>query len=772
MKILFLMVGIALAFLPLQAQEVRGKLLDENDRPLPYANVVLLTRQDSAFVAGTVTDEEGAFAFDALSIGGNLLKVSSVGYQTVYRMCEKGNGTGNLLIAMQPDAVQLQETVVTARRPTYRMKGNSLVTSVSNSLLSTLGSAGEVLAHVPFVQAKDDGYTVFGKGTPLIYLNGRQVRDLTELDRLDAKDIQSVEVITNPGAEYDVTVKSVIKIKTVKPKGEGVGANVWANAGQSKYHFSHAERVDLNYRKGGLDVFGGAYYSHSGTHLDQSNRTHVESENLWEQTSDMILAGTRQYLTANGGFNYMINENHSFGGKYQFSRNPNSKPTISSNYEIYRDGDWFDRSSYDQRWSNQSDDHRLNVYYVGTAGKLNIDFNADYYKGGEHNTQYNQEQNEVQDDRVVTTDNRVNSDLYAAKLVLSHPLGSGELKGGAEYSHTERSDWYLNPEGYLPDSDTRNQEEKVAAFAEYAFSVGKVQMVAGLRYEHVVSDYFDKGVRIDEQSRTYDNLLPNVSLSFPVRNTQWSLSYTAKTRRPAYYELRSNLQYDDRFTYEGGNPLLKPETIHDVTLMGNYRWIQFMASYIYRKDAIEGTSFIYEKDPSVSIFTNINYDRKEELNLSLILSPKFGFYEPTLSLMYQQQFFRVEAMGEYCNLNNPMGVFSLDNNFRFGKGWTANVMGVYSTRGESSVIVLKPNGYVDLSVNKSLLDDRLNLRLKAADLFNSREESYLIYAPHMWFDKTAKLNLRSVSLTVQYRFNASKSKYKGTGAANDELNRL
>lgn len=226
MKILFLMVGIALAFLPLQAQEVRGKLLDENDRPLPYANVVLLTRQDSAFVAGTVTDEEGAFAFDALSIGGNLLKVSSVGYQTVYRMCEKGNGTGNLLIAMQPDAVQLQETVVTARRPTYRMKGNSLVTSVSNSLLSTLGSAGEVLAHVPFVQAKDDGYTVFGKGTPLIYLNGRQVRDLTELDRLDAKDIQSVEVITNPGAEYDVTVKSVIKIKTVKPKGEGVGANV------------------------------------------------------------------------------------------------------------------------------------------------------------------------------------------------------------------------------------------------------------------------------------------------------------------------------------------------------------------------------------------------------------------------------------------------------------------------------------------------------------------------------------------------------------------
>lgn len=772
MKVLFLTVGAALASLPLQAQEVRGKLLDENSQPLPYANVVLLTRQDSAFVAGTVTDGEGAFAFNALSPEGNLLKVSSVGYQTVYRTCEAGSGTGNLLITMQPDAVQLQETVVTARRPTYKMKGNSLVTSVSNSLLSTLGSAGEVLEHVPFVQAKDDGYTVFGKGTPLIYLNGRLVRDLTELDRLDAKDIQSVEVITNPGAEYDVTVKSVIKIKTVKPKGEGIGGDVWAVAEQNEHYFNHAERVNLNYRKGGLDVFGGAYYTHSGRQLDQSNRTHVESENLWEQNSDMTLADRDHFLTANGGFNYMWNENHSFGGKYQFIRKPQGTSHIVSDYEIYRDEAWFDRSHYDLNWRKQNYDHQVNLYYVGTVGKLNIDFNADYYKGGEHNTQYNQEQNEVQDDRVVTTDNRVNSDLYAAKLVLSHPLGSGELKGGAEYSHTERSDWYFNPEGYLPDSDTRNREEKEAVFAEYAFSVGKVQMVAGLRYEHVVSDYFDKGVRIDGQSRTYDNVLPNVALSFPIKSTQWSLSYTAKTRRPAYYELRSDLQYDDRFTYEGGNPLLHPETVHDVTLMGNYRWIQFMASYVYRKDAIEGTTLVYEKDPSVSIFTNINYDKKEELNLSLVLSPKFGFYEPTLNLMYQQQFFRAEVMGEYRNLNNPMGIFRLDNNFRLGKGWTANVLGVYSTRGENAIVSFKPEGYVNISVNKSLLDDRLNLRLKAADLFNSREESYLIYGPHMWFDKTAKLNLRSVSLTVQYRFNTSKSKYKGTGAANDELNRL
>ena len=154
------------------------------------------------------------------------------------------------------------------------MKGNALVTNVSNSLLSTAGTANDVLGHIPFVQGDNGQFTVFGKGTPLIYLNGRQLRDLSELERLSSKDIQSVEVITNPGAEYDVTVKSVIKIKTVKPKGEGFSTNINASVIQD-HNFNHSEQLNMNYRHGGLDLFANIYYSRMGNYQEQRDKHYM-----------------------------------------------------------------------------------------------------------------------------------------------------------------------------------------------------------------------------------------------------------------------------------------------------------------------------------------------------------------------------------------------------------------------------------------------------------------------------------------------------------------
>ena len=85
--------------------------------------------------------------------------------------------------------------------------------TVENTLLSKLGTAEDVLARVPGIIKKQDGFEVFGKGEPLIYINGRQMRDVSELDRLKSEDIKSVELITTPGARYDATVRAVVKIR-------------------------------------------------------------------------------------------------------------------------------------------------------------------------------------------------------------------------------------------------------------------------------------------------------------------------------------------------------------------------------------------------------------------------------------------------------------------------------------------------------------------------------------------------------------------------------
>ena len=90
--------------------------------------------------------------------------------------------------------------MVKADMPVTRMRGDALVTNIQNSVLSKAGSASDVLGKVPGVIKERNSYEVLGKGTPLIYINGRQVRDDSELDQLNSEDIKSVEVVTNPGA--------------------------------------------------------------------------------------------------------------------------------------------------------------------------------------------------------------------------------------------------------------------------------------------------------------------------------------------------------------------------------------------------------------------------------------------------------------------------------------------------------------------------------------------------------------------------------------------
>lgn len=206
-----------------QAQRIAGKVVDETNVPLEFANIVLLSATDSAFVQGTISNEDGSFQFLKAKEKEYILKISSVGYQTVFKNYSSGD-VG--IIRLNAAAQMLGEAVVVARRLAYELKGGALTTNVQNSLLSTAGTANDVLSHIPGVQGQDGDFIVFGKGKPLIYINGKLVRDLSELNKLRSEDILKVELIANPGSEYDASVKAVLKIKTVKKLGDGFGASL------------------------------------------------------------------------------------------------------------------------------------------------------------------------------------------------------------------------------------------------------------------------------------------------------------------------------------------------------------------------------------------------------------------------------------------------------------------------------------------------------------------------------------------------------------------
>ena len=198
-----------------KAIEIRGMVMDEKNKPLPYCNVLLLA-SDSTFVNGCVTQADGSFLMLGEEGVPYSLRASYIGYATATQTIGDKN-----LIQLLPDAQALEEVTVTANRPLIEPSVNGLKANVIGTSLAKMGTAGEMLSRLPFVTGKDGSYTVLGHGTPEIYINNRKVRDTSELDRLRADEIVSAEVITTPGVEYAPDVTAVIRIRTIKQRGQG-----------------------------------------------------------------------------------------------------------------------------------------------------------------------------------------------------------------------------------------------------------------------------------------------------------------------------------------------------------------------------------------------------------------------------------------------------------------------------------------------------------------------------------------------------------------------
>ena len=106
--------------------------------------------------------------------------------------------------------VELQEVVIRGGLPNTRLKAGSMITRIEGTPLAQSGTLGEMLIKVPGMTGTDETPEVLGKGVPLIYINGRKMRDVSELKRLRSEDIRDMEVINNPGAQYDAQEKRAL----------------------------------------------------------------------------------------------------------------------------------------------------------------------------------------------------------------------------------------------------------------------------------------------------------------------------------------------------------------------------------------------------------------------------------------------------------------------------------------------------------------------------------------------------------------------------------
>ena len=627
----------------MHAQTVSGKLIDENSQPLPYANVVLLSLPDSAFVSGTISGEDGTFTLEATSES-QIVKISSIGYKTVYKPITPAN-IG--IVKLLSDAQMLGEMVVKGNIPVTRIKNDALETNVQGTVLSKAGTAEDVLAYIPGLQKKTDGFEVLGKGSPLIiYINGRKLRDFAELDQLTSEEIKSVEVVRNPGARYDATVGAVVRIRTVKRQGDGFGMSLRSSYDQSQ-NSDFVEQANVNYRHNGLDVFGMIRFDKTTALQNDLLEQTAFTDTIWTQKNYQHSNTNSRSIDGRIGFNYDFNEHHSIGVRYDLSKALHTDMLTAFDGEIQTNGlpyDILHSTTVDNAKSQP--EHQLNIYYAGQIGKGELTWDADYYRKAYTQYSLNTEDSQDHEDRTVTSDNRVDNQLAATKVSYTHPLWGGSIAVGGEYTYTNRHDDYVNQEGYVPTTYTRICEQNFAGYAQYSHPLPFGQANIGLRYEHVDFDYFENGTFVSGQSRVYDNVFPNASVSGQIGKVQFQVGYAAKTQRPNYSQLRNNITYVNRFTWQTGNPLLKPSIIHDVTAVGVWRFLQAMVSYKMVQDYILYWGTQVENQSATTLINYVNHDRLPSLTVMLAASPTIGIWNFNASAIMMKQWFSLDAAGQ------------------------------------------------------------------------------------------------------------------------------
>jgi hypothetical protein len=746
---------------------INGIVVDKEANRIEFANVAVLSIPDSTYIKGTITDENGYFSLEDIDEKPKILQVSFIGYEPLQIKCTNGN-VGELILCKSEYI--LGEIEIIRAMPTFSLKNNTLITNVEGSLLSSEGTAIDVLRKIPSVKILDgDRIEVFGKGVPLIYIDNRQVRDISEVVQLDSKTIKSIEIVNSPGAKYDASVKSVIVIKTIKQQGDGLGGSFMAYGTKGK-KIGNGESINLKYKIKDLDFFSS--FNHTlGRRFDkQKNDNSIYGKDQWH-ISDLFDQSNRNKLTnINIGSNY-TNNNNSFGIMYSF---------IKAGNKVFANGTTSalkNNSKYEEIFQNDfrhkiTKRHYTNVYYSGLVNdKLSIDFNFDFLKEGNDTKQIIIE-NSNNGDRIVTTNANANNHLYASRLSLSYPFVFGTLMLGNEWSFINRSSKYLNEEKVLPNTNSKVKENRIAGFVSYNKKIKKINIETGVRYEYEKFDYFEDNNLKNDQSRRYNNFFPNVLLSYRLDDLSVSLNYVSKITRPSFYMLHNETRYNNRFTLEQGNPLLTPEKTREITLSSSYDYFFFSLNYQYTDNYFTTRFKSYPNDESISLFVYENVKNMKVLNMNFHISPKIKNWNPMLSINMRKQFYELEHKGEIMKMNEPIVFFNFNNSIKLPYSFILSADIDFSTKGNYSNSKLKQTGGLNVGLRNSFFNNSFTANLQITDVFATQRDSYILYGDINYFDKYLKKDTQQFKLTLTYRFNASNNKYSGKSVSRDDVNRL
>lgn len=602
---IILIISIYLIFGQRVLAQIEGQVMDEKENPVEFANVCLLS-EDSVFISGTTTNEQGFFRITDAEAG-CFLQISCIGYATIHEKLD----ADRKLYHLSPLSVQLDGITVVARRNAITVRGTDFIADVEHSVLRDFGTANDILDKIPMVYGKDGNFSVFGKETTAIYINRRKVTDLSELARISSNDISSIEVIRNPGIIYDANTDAVIKINLKRNIMEGWGVWAMLNDEQGRKN-SDNEQLRITYGAGKINGFVSFGNSSVRLSTDQQNIENTASENhLWTLSSNMDKWESYYYnQNLTGGMSIFFNDNHTLGGQISYSKETDHWGGISSSLmktddAVYEElsSDIASRSNYRQ-WNS-------NLYYEGRiSDKVTLNFNGDVLRRDAKDSRVNQENGSLTEAHEVTTDNKNEYNIYAGLATIHYvPNQSVSFTFGTNISFVE-NDMYsqtMDDEAEYTLSGLHSEETKYALFAEGAYNWKMFSASLGLRYEMFKMTYTDKLDQSVLEDRTYNRLYPYVACSYSGKEVKMGLSLSTKVKRPSYYQLRNSTEYLNRYALEMGNPMLLPQYTTGLSYTAKYRKLVFSMDYQWINDYIMSSNLVTQSDPLVSVSKPVNW---------------------------------------------------------------------------------------------------------------------------------------------------------------------
>ena len=819
MKKCLLLLTIITLTLSSIAQTTNGRLtgtvIDESQKGVESATVSLLRTKDSSLFKIAATDPKGGYSFESVPNGRYLIQITAVGHAKIYSEAfelNEGNRQISLkAMVLKAESKDLKAIAVVARKPLIELKLDKTVVNVDAAVTNVGANALEVLEKSPGVTVDKDGnISLKGKQGVQVYIDGKPSyvsgADLVNLlKNMNAAQLEQIEIMTNPPAKYDAAGNSgIINIKTKKNKAKGFNGSATAGYSQGSYWRTNGN-LNLNYRNGRYNAFFNYSFNKNNAFQELTIHRTYKKDDL--KTIDALLDQVAFMPNSNTGNNlkfgmdYFLTKKTTVGFVASGFMNPETWRNYNTAYLKNGMGNVdsivYSTGHIEDTWKNGNLNLNFRHQFDSTGRELSADL--DYSRYGSHSQQrftntafdpgwVKKNQTELLSDLPLAIS------IYSAKVDYSQSIKKDiKLDVGmkSSYVNTDNAANYYNVVNGEPEVDYKKSNQFLykeninAAYVNINRQFKKFGVQAGLRFENTNYSGHQLGNPQKPDSsfnNTYNNFFPTLYVSYKAgKNHQFGFSSGKRIDRPAYQDLNPFLFFIDNYTYQAGNPYIRPQYTTNYEVSHIFKgFLNTTVNYSRTKDYMNET-FEQSKDTTnadkgyATIVRQGNIGVRHNAGISISAQiPVTKWWNASVYGNYNYNQFKGELYGEMIDVSAATVLFNINNQFKFNKGWSAELSGFFRTKGVDGQIIIQPLGQMSAGVSKQVLKGKGSVRLNVRDLFYSNwvKGNMNFQRTEAYFENRRDSRVGTISFT--YRFGKplkDQAPGKNRGAS-DEQNRV